>query len=69
VIIEDIIAGPKDLAMLDFLSEYEFVSGVSPMNGIIEMLPKDANIIDHITKKCKETYNSRPLICILEKEQ
>jgi hypothetical protein len=55
--------------MIDFLSEYEFVSGVSPMNGIIEMLPKDANIIDHITKKCKETYNSRPLICILEKEQ
>jgi hypothetical protein len=33
------------------------------------MLPKDSSIVDAITEKCKEEYSSRPLICIVEKDQ
>ena len=55
--------------MLEFLSEYEFVSKKSHLQGDIEILPKDANILDHIAKKCKEVYSSKPLVCILEKDQ
>ena len=53
--------------MLDFLSEYEMVSKKSALQGEIEILPKDANILDHITKKCEAVYSNKPLICILEK--
>jgi hypothetical protein len=68
-IMEDVIAGSEEVLMLEFLSEYEFVSKDSPMNGKIKMLPKDSNIVDKIVKKSKKEYGSRPLICILEKDQ
>ena len=68
VIIEELIASSEDMVMLDFKSEYEFTSGDSTMNGKIVMLDKGADIIGSITEKCKEYYNSRPIICILEKE-
>jgi len=69
VIIEDVIAGPNDFRMLDFKSEYEFVSGKSPLNDRIVVLPKGASILDSMVKECKETYSKSPVICILEDDQ
>ena len=68
VIIEDVISGPGGVEMLDFLSEYEFASGKSHMQRDYEILPKNANILDHMTKKCREVYNNKPLICILDED-
>jgi hypothetical protein len=68
-IIEDVIFSEGELHMVDFKSEYEMVSGNSHLNGVIEMLPKDADIVHHIAEKCKETYSSKPLICILEEAE
>ena len=65
---EDVITDPEPVEMLDFKSEYEFLTGKSPMNGIIKILSKNSSIIDPIIENCKETYNKSPLICILEKD-
>jgi hypothetical protein len=63
---EDVIASEGELHMVDFKSEYELVSGNSHLNGVIEMLAKDADIVEQIVAKCKETYSSKPIVCILD---
>jgi hypothetical protein len=65
---EDVIVDGDELHMVDFKSEYEMVSGNSHLNGQIEMLTKGADIVHHMAEKCKESYRSKPLICILEEE-
>jgi hypothetical protein len=66
---EDVIAGDGELHMVDFKSEYEMVSTNSHLNGKIEYLSKDADIVGPIVEKCKQSYSSRPLICILEEAE
>ena len=54
--------------MLEFKSEYEFVTGKSTLNGSVVILEKGANIVDKMVEECKQTYSKQPLICFLEKE-
>ena len=69
VIMEDVIIGESELHMIDFKSEYEMVSLNSHLNGKIQYLEKDEDIVGHIVEKCKQSYSSRPLICILEEAE
>jgi hypothetical protein len=64
-IIEEVVTAPKKVTMLEFKSEYEFITKKSPLNGSLEMLAKNDDILPKIIEKCQQTYSSRPIICFL----
>jgi hypothetical protein len=66
IILEDVVTDPKAVEVLGFKSEYEFVTGRSPLNGSIMVLPENASIIDEVVKYCEQNYQTRPLICFLD---
>jgi hypothetical protein len=37
-IIEEVVTAPKKVTMLEFKSEYEFITKKSPLNGNVRML-------------------------------
>jgi hypothetical protein len=51
-ILEDVVTAPKEVKVLEFKSEYEFVTGKSPLNGSIITLKENSSIIDEIVKYC-----------------
>ena len=67
VIIEDVISGRGGVEMLEFLSEYEFVTGKSHLQGDIVILPKDANIVEHMAKSARRSTVASPLYASLRR--
>jgi hypothetical protein len=67
-ILEDVVTTPKEVKILEFKSEYEFVTGKSPMNSSIITLEENTSIIDEIAKYCEKNYQVRPLICFLDEQ-
>ena len=65
-ILEDVVTDGKEVTILEFKSEYEFVSLNSPMNGSVITLEENASIIDEIMKYCDKNYCKKPLICFLD---
>ena len=51
-ILEDVVTAPKEVNVPEFKSEYEFVTGKSPLNGSIITLKENSSIIDEIVKYC-----------------
>ena len=44
-IIEEVDTAPKKVTMLEFKSEYEFITKKSPLNGNVRMLDKNDDIL------------------------
>jgi hypothetical protein len=65
-ILEDVVTAPKEVKVLEFKSEYELVTGKSPLNGSIMTLKENASIIDEIVTYCQKNYQVRPIICFLD---
>jgi len=51
-IIEDVVTKSQPVAMLEYKSEYEFVTGKSTINARLEMLPQDDDILERIMLQC-----------------
>jgi hypothetical protein len=68
-IFEDVIAKPDPITMLKFKSEYECATSRSTMNGKLVLCDKDENVVNKIIESIKITYDLKPSICFLEKDQ
>src|SRR5438874_1881418 len=47
-IFEDVIVTPDPVSLLQFKSEYEYVTKNSTINALLQTLPKDENILNKI---------------------
>lgn len=65
-IIEDVVIAPDQVSLLQFKSEYEFVTQKSTLNGNLVTLAAGENILAKIIEQCTINYQCRPVICFLE---
>ena len=55
-ILEDVVTEPEPVHMLEFKSEYEFVTSKSLLEGSIVMLEPGTNILSKVIEECKAEY-------------